>query len=109
MRTRAHRHMYLDVLRGCYLFHGLKARFLDELLSMARMEIFMPGVSRRMRMDGGVVVPCGAVPWCCAGSLHGGKGCAPWFMASASGAVLSSHGCARWATQPLLAERAAHP
>lgn len=105
MRMRAHRHMYLDVLRGCYLFHGLKARFLDELLSMARMEIFMPGVSRRMRM---MAWWCLAVP-CCAGSLHGGKGCAPWFMASASGAVLSSHCRAQWASQPLPAERAAHP
>jgi len=45
--TPTPRHMYLDVLRGCFLFHGLKARFLDELLGMARMEIFMPGVSRR--------------------------------------------------------------
>lgn len=37
--------MYLEALRQCYLFHGCKARFLDEVLSVARMEIFMPNVS----------------------------------------------------------------
>lgn len=39
------RHLYLDVLRDCYLFAGCKARFLDQVLAVARMELFMPNVS----------------------------------------------------------------
>ena len=37
--------MYLGVLRNCYVFNGCKARFLDEVLNMAHMEVFMPNVS----------------------------------------------------------------
>ncbi|KAF5836031.1 hypothetical protein DUNSADRAFT_6548 [Dunaliella salina] len=37
--------MYLETLRNCYLFNGCKPRFLDEVLSLARMELFMPHMS----------------------------------------------------------------
>lgn len=45
IKKKVLRHMYSEVLSNCYLFAGCKARFLDELLSLARMELFMPNVS----------------------------------------------------------------
>eukprot|EP00967_Tisochrysis_lutea_P039709 scaffold47598_cov25-Tisochrysis_lutea.AAC.1 len=39
------RHLYLDIFRKCPPFKGCKTRFLDEVISMARMEVFNPEVS----------------------------------------------------------------
>ncbi|EFJ46902.1 hypothetical protein VOLCADRAFT_92690 [Volvox carteri f. nagariensis] len=38
------RHLYLQPVRSCYLFKGCKQRFLDALLTAARVELFLPGV-----------------------------------------------------------------
>ncbi|GIM10251.1 hypothetical protein Vretimale_14049 [Volvox reticuliferus] len=38
------RHLYLQPVRNCYLFKGCKQRFLDALLTVARVELFLPGV-----------------------------------------------------------------
>ncbi|GLI61752.1 hypothetical protein VaNZ11_004204 [Volvox africanus] len=38
------RHLYLQPVRNCYLFKGCKQRFLDALLTAARVELFLPGV-----------------------------------------------------------------
>lgn len=43
------RHLYLDCLQKCYLFAKCTPRFLDEVLSTVRMEVFMPDVSARAR------------------------------------------------------------
>ncbi|KAG2493569.1 hypothetical protein HYH03_008088 [Edaphochlamys debaryana] len=44
MRRRALRHLYLSPLKGCYLFRGCKQRFLDAILAVAHVELFLPGV-----------------------------------------------------------------
>jgi hypothetical protein len=47
IRRKVLRHLYLQPLRGCYLFKGCKQRFLDAFLTAARVEMFMPGVQVR--------------------------------------------------------------
>mmetsp|Transcript_24690 Transcript_24690/g.67287 ORF Transcript_24690/g.67287 Transcript_24690/m.67287 type:complete len:935 (+) Transcript_24690:138-2942(+) len=42
LRKKVLRHLYLDIFRKCPPFKGCKTRFLDEVISMARMEIFNP-------------------------------------------------------------------
>ncbi|KAF5828009.1 hypothetical protein DUNSADRAFT_18369 [Dunaliella salina] len=42
LRKKVLRHLYLDIMRKCYPFRGCKARFLEEVISTARMEIFNP-------------------------------------------------------------------
>ncbi|GLC44798.1 hypothetical protein PLESTB_001212800 [Pleodorina starrii] len=44
IRRLALRHLYLQPVRNCYLFRGCKQRFLDALLTAARVELFLPGV-----------------------------------------------------------------
>ncbi|KAF5828598.1 cyclic nucleotide-binding-like protein [Dunaliella salina] len=44
LRKKVLRHLYLDLFRNCPPFRGCKTRFLDEVISMARMEVFNPGV-----------------------------------------------------------------
>ncbi|EFJ46903.1 hypothetical protein VOLCADRAFT_62022, partial [Volvox carteri f. nagariensis] len=44
IRRKVLRHLYLHPVRSCYLFKGCKQRFLDALLTVARVELFMPGV-----------------------------------------------------------------
>ncbi|KXZ44423.1 hypothetical protein GPECTOR_68g396 [Gonium pectorale] len=44
IRRKVLRHLYLQPVRSCYLFRGCKQRFLDALLTAARVELFMPGV-----------------------------------------------------------------
>ncbi|GFR43530.1 hypothetical protein Agub_g4626 [Astrephomene gubernaculifera] len=44
IRRRVLRHLYLQSIKGCYLFQGCKQRFLDAVLSAARVELFLPGV-----------------------------------------------------------------
>lgn len=38
-------------VRTCYLFRGCKQRFLDALLTIARVELFMPGVQLLIEGD----------------------------------------------------------
>eukprot|EP00798_Chlamydomonas_sp_ICE-L_P017133 gene17133-23437_t len=44
IRRRILRHLYLGHIQHCYLFKGVKQKFLDALLSGARLELFMPKV-----------------------------------------------------------------
>ncbi|KAF5831397.1 cyclic nucleotide-binding-like protein [Dunaliella salina] len=44
IKRKVLRHLYMEVLKDCYLFHGCKARFLDQVLAAVRMELFMPNV-----------------------------------------------------------------
>ncbi len=44
IRRKVLRHLYLQPVKSCYLFKGCKQRFLDAILSAARVELFMPGV-----------------------------------------------------------------
>jgi len=40
--------MYLDILRDCYLLRGCTPQFINQLLSVVRMELFMPNVSAHL-------------------------------------------------------------
>eukprot|EP00967_Tisochrysis_lutea_P032481 scaffold38377_cov20-Tisochrysis_lutea.AAC.1 len=40
--STASTHMYMDVLKDCYLLAGCTPQFLNLLLSVVRMELFMP-------------------------------------------------------------------
>ncbi|PNH09149.1 Potassium channel KAT1, partial [Tetrabaena socialis] len=51
IRRKVLRHLYLQPVRGCYLFKGCKQRFLDALLTAARVELFMPGVQILLEGD----------------------------------------------------------
>eukprot|EP00200_Dunaliella_tertiolecta_P013087 CAMPEP_0202393960 /NCGR_PEP_ID=MMETSP1127-20130417/93179_1 /ASSEMBLY_ACC=CAM_ASM_000462 /TAXON_ID=3047 /ORGANISM="Dunaliella tertiolecta, Strain CCMP1320" /LENGTH=636 /DNA_ID=CAMNT_0048996559 /DNA_START=2099 /DNA_END=4007 /DNA_ORIENTATION=+ len=42
LRKKVLRHLYLDIFRKCPPFKGCRTRFLDEVIGMARMEIFNP-------------------------------------------------------------------
>lgn len=44
IRRRILRHLYLRHVRNAYLFKGVRQKFLDALLSVARIELFMPQV-----------------------------------------------------------------
>lgn len=44
IKRKVLRHLYMEVLKDCYLFNGCKARFLDQVLAAVRMELFMPNV-----------------------------------------------------------------
>lgn len=44
IRRRILRHLYLKHVRAAYLFKGVRQKFLDALLSVARIELFMPQV-----------------------------------------------------------------
>ncbi|KAF5828007.1 hypothetical protein DUNSADRAFT_18367 [Dunaliella salina] len=44
LRKKVLRHLYLDILRKCYPFRGCKTRFLEDVISMARMEMFNPEI-----------------------------------------------------------------
>jgi hypothetical protein len=44
IRRRLLRHLYLEQLRTCYLFQGCRQKFLDAVLSIAKIELFMPKV-----------------------------------------------------------------
>ncbi|KAG2444349.1 hypothetical protein HXX76_001105 [Chlamydomonas incerta] len=44
IRRNALRHLYLEPVKGCYLFKGCQKRFLDAILIAARVEFFLPGV-----------------------------------------------------------------
>jgi hypothetical protein len=44
IRRRLLRHLYLEQLRSCYLFQGCRQKFLDAVLSIAKVELFMPKV-----------------------------------------------------------------
>ncbi|KAF5826900.1 hypothetical protein DUNSADRAFT_1806 [Dunaliella salina] len=44
-------HLYKDVLRDCYLLAGCTPQFLNLLLSVARMELFMPNVTITQQGD----------------------------------------------------------
>ncbi len=58
IRRKVLRHLYLQPLRGCYLFKGCKQRFLDALLSAAKVELFMPGV----QVGGPLTAPAQLLP-----------------------------------------------
>lgn len=45
LRRRILRHLYLEPLRAVYLFRGTRQKFLDALISVGRLELFMPAVS----------------------------------------------------------------
>ena len=45
LRRRILRHLYLEPLRAVYLFKGTRQKFLDALISVGRLELFMPAVS----------------------------------------------------------------
>ncbi|GLC44797.1 hypothetical protein PLESTB_001212900 [Pleodorina starrii] len=51
IRRKVLRHLYLHPVRNCYLFRGCKQRFLDALLTAARVELFMPGVQLMIEGD----------------------------------------------------------
>ena len=38
------RHLYLECLKHCYLFHSCKPKFLDAVISACRADMFMPDV-----------------------------------------------------------------
>ena len=44
LRRRILRHLYLPHLRQAALFQGTRGKFLDAVLTTARIELFMPGV-----------------------------------------------------------------
>mmetsp|Transcript_9794 Transcript_9794/g.26546 ORF Transcript_9794/g.26546 Transcript_9794/m.26546 type:complete len:1288 (+) Transcript_9794:678-4541(+) len=44
-------HLYQDVLKDCYLLAGCTPQFLNLLLSVARMELFMPNVTITQQGD----------------------------------------------------------
>ncbi|KAG2444347.1 hypothetical protein HXX76_001103 [Chlamydomonas incerta] len=44
IRRRALRHLYMEPMKGCYLFRKCTRRFLDALITAARVELFLPGV-----------------------------------------------------------------
>lgn len=45
IRRRILRHLYLGHVKNAYLFKGVRQKFLDALLSVARIELFMPQVT----------------------------------------------------------------
>ena len=45
LRRRVLRHMYQEQLRASMLFKHARQRFLDALLGVARLELFMPQVT----------------------------------------------------------------
>ena len=42
IRRRILRHLYLRQVRNAYLFKGVRQKFIDALLGVARIELFMP-------------------------------------------------------------------
>lgn len=44
IRRRILRHLYLRALSNCWLFRGLRPKFLDALLAVAKVELLMPQV-----------------------------------------------------------------
>ncbi|KAG2447081.1 hypothetical protein HYH02_007831 [Chlamydomonas schloesseri] len=44
IRRHALRHLYMEPVKGCFLFKGCQKRFLDAILTAARVEFFLPGV-----------------------------------------------------------------
>ena len=42
IRRRILRHLYLRQVRTAYLFKGVRQKFIDALLGVARIELFMP-------------------------------------------------------------------
>jgi hypothetical protein len=44
LRIKALRHLYGECLLRNPLFHGIRGRFLDQLLTICRSETFMPNV-----------------------------------------------------------------
>ena len=44
IRRRVLRQLYLPTIRNCYLFSGAKPRFIDAILSICRVELYLPGV-----------------------------------------------------------------
>ena len=48
------RHLYEEPLRSCYLFTGLKAKFLDALMASCRTDLFLPHVRILPHKCGGV-------------------------------------------------------
>jgi len=42
IRRRILRHLYLRQVRSAYLFKGVRQKFIDALLGVARIELFMP-------------------------------------------------------------------
>ncbi len=45
IQRRVRRFLYLDILHASMLFSGARQRFLDALLSAARVEAYLPNVS----------------------------------------------------------------
>ena len=45
IRRRILRHLYLRHFRNAYLFKGVRQKFIDALLGVARIELFMPQAS----------------------------------------------------------------
>eukprot|EP00798_Chlamydomonas_sp_ICE-L_P004694 gene4694-14897_t len=45
------RHLYLQPVQQCYLFKETKAKFLDELLAISNVELFMPHVQIMVEGD----------------------------------------------------------
>eukprot|EP00955_Chlamydomonas_euryale_P106704 365721-Chlamydomonas_euryale.AAC.2 len=68
LRRKVMRQLYLPQLRGCYLFSTVDETFVNMLLAVARVELFMPNVELLQRgdvsqelcviVDGEVVVAC---------------------------------------------------
>lgn len=44
IRRKVLRHLYLQAIKNCYLFKGCKQKFLDAVLAVMRVELFMPMV-----------------------------------------------------------------
>ncbi|KAF5832406.1 hypothetical protein DUNSADRAFT_11708 [Dunaliella salina] len=51
IKQKVLRHMYMDVLKDCYLLAGCSPQFLNLLLSVVRMELFMPNVTMTQEGD----------------------------------------------------------
>jgi hypothetical protein len=41
------RELYMENLKACYLFASSKAKFMDAILAVARVELFLPSVSNK--------------------------------------------------------------
>ncbi len=49
IRRRILRHLYLAHFRNAYLFKGVRQKFIDALLGVARIELFMPQARALLR------------------------------------------------------------
>ncbi len=54
IRRRILRHLYLGHVRNAYLFKGVRQKFIDAVLSVSRIELFMPQVGWEIPLSSSV-------------------------------------------------------